>query len=537
MALRRPARPQAGVALLVALLVAAGYAAFAEGAVGQPEEAWLQVVVALTALAAAAGWLGAGRLRAGASPATVVAVALLALYVAWAAVSLAWSVAPDRTWAEVNRSLAYVLVAGVALLAAGTAPRAAERVAMGWLAIAVAVAVYALAGKVVPGMVDHAQYVARLRAPLEYWNALGLVCVLGVPMAIRVATERTRRPVARCGGLLALLLLLTALGLTYSRGAMVALLVVLVVLTAAGGARLRGLLAFALGALAAAPALTLGWTDDALTGNGVALAERIDAGLLLGALLLAGVLALVAATLALLRLEERGRWTRARSQATWFALGAVAVALAAGGITALATSDRGLRGSLEEAVDDFTEVRRDEVYDPGRLLSTTSANRWAWWEEAFGAWADKPVAGWGAGSFPVSRRQYRVIETDVQQPHSLPMQLMAETGVVGLTLVLGGLALLFAAAIARVRRTPGGRERDLAVALLAAASGWAVHSLADWDWDIPGVTVPVLLFLGVLAAREPTPAPAAAVAEPGVARWLALAAGSLVLAAAIASAV
>ncbi|HEX8123764.1 MAG TPA: O-antigen ligase family protein [Solirubrobacteraceae bacterium] len=529
-----PARPTAGAALLVALLVAAGYAAFAEGAVGQPQAAWLQVTVTLAALLAAAGWLGARRLRGAADPLAVAGITLLALYVGWVALSLAWSVTPDRSWEEVNRALAYALVAATALLAASTVPRAIERVAMGWLAVALAVAVYALAGKVVPGVIHDAHGIARLRAPLDYWNALGLVCVLGAPIAIRVATERTRSSIARCGGLIALMLLLACLGLTYSRGGLLALVVVLVVLTSAGGARLRGLLAFALAAVAATPALVLGWTDDALTDNGAALGERIDAGLILGALLLAGAAALIAAGIALMRLEARGRWSRTRSQQAWFALAAVAVALAAGGITLLASSDRGLRGSLQEAVDDFTRVQRDETYEPGRLLTTTSANRWAWWREAFGAWADHPVHGWGAGSFPVSRRLYRASPTDVQQPHSLPLQLMAETGAVGLLLALGGIGLLLAGGIARVRAMPAGRERDLAVALIAACAAWLVHSLSDWDWDIPGVTVPLFLFAGVLAAR---PRERRMEAEPGVGRWLAFGAASLLLAAALASAV
>ncbi|HEX8208371.1 MAG TPA: O-antigen ligase family protein [Solirubrobacteraceae bacterium] len=539
----RPARPTTGAALLVALLVAAGYAAFAEGAVGQPEEAWLQVAVAFCAVVAAAAWLGAGRLRSAPGGVAIAGVVLLALYAAWAAISLAWTVAPDRTWAEFNRGLAYALVVAVALLAAGQVPRAIERVAMGWLAIAVSVAVYALGGKVLPGVLDHAEAVARLRAPLEYWNALGLVCVLGVPVALRVATERTRTPVARCGGLLATMLLLTCLGLTYSRGGLVALAVVVVVLTVLGGARLRGLVAIAVAAVAAAPALAFAWTDDRLAENFVAHGERVDAGLVLGALLLAGTAAVFAGGLALIRLEARGRWSRGRSQVAWFALAAIGVALVAAGLTAMATSSRGFEGSIEEAVDNFTEVRRDEVYEPDRLLSTTSANRWAWWREAFGAYADEPVLGWGAGSFPVSRRLYRATPYDVQQTHSLPLQLMAETGTVGLVLAGGGLLLLFAAALARVRgmRAPPGpgdeRERDLAVALFAAAAGWLVHALADWDWDIPGVTVPVLLFLGVLAARPPRVRPAAALSEPSAARWLALGAGCLLLAAFAVSAV
>jgi hypothetical protein len=452
---RRPVRPTAAGALVVALLAAAGYAVFADGAVPPAQAAWLQVGVCLAAAFAAAAWLGADRLRAGAPPAAVAGLVLLALLVAWTAVSLAWSVAPDRTWTEVNRTLAYVLVAAVALLA-GAAPRTVERVALGWLAIAVAAAVYALAGKVLPGVIDDAEGMAVLRAPLEAPGALGLVCVLGVPVALRVAADRSRRPLGRGGALVGLMLLLVCAGLTYSRAAFLALAVALLVLTAAGGARLRGLLAFALGAVAAAPALAYGWSDDALSRSGAALGDRIDAGLLLGALLLVGAAALVAAAFALTGVERRGEWGRRRSQRAWFALAAVALALTAAGVTALATSDRGLGGSIEEAVDDFTDAGADPGDEPDRLLSTSSAGRSAWWQEALGAFADEPVRGWGGGSFMVSRRLYRATLRDSADPHDLPLRFAAETGAVGLALGVGGLALLFAAAAGGVRRRAKG---------------------------------------------------------------------------------
>ena len=107
----------------------------------------------------------------------------------------------------------------VALAAGSSAPRAIERVAGGCLVIATAVALWALAGKVVPGVVDHATQISRLRDPLEYWNALGA--------RVRARRRRSRsasRPRAACTArwrilaLVALLLLLTCIGLTYSRG-------------------------------------------------------------------------------------------------------------------------------------------------------------------------------------------------------------------------------------------------------------------------------------------------------------------------------
>jgi tetratricopeptide (TPR) repeat protein len=76
--------------------------------------------------------------------------------------------------------------------------------------------------------------------------------------------------------------------------------------------------------------------------------------------------------------------------------------------------------------------------------------------------------------------------------------MLAETGIIGALLAIGGYALLTAAGVGSVRRRSGS-ERLVAAALLAAIVIYGVHALFDWDWDIPGVTLPALLFLGVLA--------------------------------------
>ena len=64
-----------------------------------------------------------------------------------------------------------------------------------------------------------------------------------------------------------------------------------------------------------------------------------------------------------------------------------------------------------------------------------------------------------------------------------------------------------------VRARAPGNERAFAVALLAVALGWLVHSLVDWDWDIPAVTLVAMVALGLLAAR---PREATALAPPRV---------------------
>jgi hypothetical protein len=239
----------------------------------------------------------------------------------------------------------------------------------------------------------------------------------------------------------------------------------------------------------------------------------------------------------MLRLEERTAWSDERTQLVWRGLAATAAILGVMLAGAIVTSEGGPGGWADRTWQKFTETTKDNVSDPARIVSSNSGNRWVWWKEAAGAWSDKPVQGWGAGSFAVTHKMYRQVELGVVQPHNMPLQFLAETGIVGALLASGAIGFLLFCALDRVRAMAGGRERDVAVALFAGAVAWLVHGLVDWDWDIPGVTVPALMFLGVLVAtpwapRGGPPAIRSATGTRGMALALAcIAAGLLIVSA------
>ncbi len=206
------------------------------------------------------------------------------------------------------------------------------------------------------------------------------------------------------------------------------------------------------------------------------------------------------------RAGERLRMSPAGARrARLAALAAAALALVVV-LGALAVSDRGLGGTISHQADQFTKPKLDRQNDPARVLRTNSGNRWVWWEEAVRGFEDRPVTGFGAGSFPLTHRHYRESTLEVLQPHSVPLEFLTETGLVGALLALGGLALLVVAAVRGVRARAAGPERAFACALLAGVVAWSVHIWVDWDWEIPGVTLAVLIVLGVLAATPAAPA-------------------------------
>jgi hypothetical protein len=503
-----------GGALVAFLLALIAYAAFAQGATSVGQQALVQAAVAIAVTIAAAIWLWHGSLALQAPRLAWIGLGLLGAFALWSLLTLAWSVAPDRTLLEANRAVTYALTAVLGLAAASWWRHAAERLAIGYLAIAASIALYALGGKVAPGLhldglfdLNHASFLPRLRAPLDYWNALALALLLAAPIAVAVAMDGRRTPGVRLTGLASFELLIVTLALTYSRGGVIALVVGLIAFAALSRRGLMAAVIVGVAAVAAVPPLLYAFATHSMTALNQPLGDREGDGLVLGLILLVSLAGLLLAGRAVLRAEGRLRLTPPAARRLALAAAAVAGLAVFGGGVALAASQRGLSGTISHEWATFRKVRLDPMYDPRHLITTNSGNRWTWWSEAAGAWSDRPLEGWGAGSFPVLHREYRTNQLEILQPHSLPMQLLSETGVIGAILALGAMAALALVGIRAARgSTPDdAAERLIRAALAAAVCAWLVHGLYDWDFDIPGVTLPVMAFAGVLAGRVRPP--------------------------------
>src|SRR5439155_2644757 len=130
-------------------------------------------------------------------------------------------IAPDRSWAYLNRGAVYVSFALVGLVVAANVRAPARSVASGLAVLLFGVVGWALLGKVFPSLFPDGARVARLRNPIGYWNALALACALALPLGLWAATRRQWRREPRLGGLLLLYLATIAIGLTFSRAWMV----------------------------------------------------------------------------------------------------------------------------------------------------------------------------------------------------------------------------------------------------------------------------------------------------------------------------
>jgi len=415
-----------------------------------------------------------------------VAVVPLAALALWCALSVAWSVEPDRSWEYANRTVAYLAFAVVGLYLAGRT----HALALGLAALLGAVCVWSLAGKVLPWLYEDYGRISRLRSPVGYWNALALLGDVALPLGLWLATRR------RVAGTLLVYGWLVALALTYSRGGMLVAVLVIVAWVALAGAWLESVATLVAAGAPALVAVGIAYALRGVTSDGTSHATRVRDGLVFGVALL-----LCAAAAALLARAPRPRETpRVRRLAAAAAALLVVAAVAAGALHA------------RTAWSEFTSVSNTQLSNSlGRIGEAGSNHRWVWWKQAWHGFADHPLAGTGAGSFAFTNLRYRTTFLDqTPEPHDLPLQFLSETGIVG-------LALFVLAAAALVRRRPrDGAELALALALPA----YLVHGLLDMDWDFAAATAPVFLVAGALAGRAATSrrlSPFAALAAAGVA--------------------
>jgi O-antigen ligase len=485
-------RPQEAWAWIVALAIAALVfgVTFFGGASGDGSVFWLGLAAALVVtgagLGAALGVVGLPALDGAARASVALALAL----VGWLGLTIVWSIAGDRSWSVFNKGLLYLLLLACGLLLGVLGSRTA-RAAAAIFAVVIGVALaWALAGKAIPALFPDGDRVARLRNPVGYWNGLALLADAALAFGLWLSSAGRR--VVRAGGALLVYGAVLSLLLTESRAGVIAGGAVVALWLVLSQTRVRDALVTV---AAGAPGLVVGvwaFSRPALVEDGAGRSARVDDGAAFGALALAGAaLAVVLAVgLPLARLAVHHRRVVVR--------GLVAVTVVAA-VVALA--------ALVVVVDDpFSEGECRN--DPSRFGTLCANNRLDWWSEAIDIWRDHVAAGAGAGTFAIARTPFRDDGAFVIEPHSVPLQLLAGGGIVGLALLLGFAAALASALVRSVRRLEDG-ERTAALALVALPAALLVHALVDYPLDFVSVTGPTLVAVGaVLAAgRPPRPRP------------------------------
>jgi hypothetical protein len=452
---------------------------------------WYPGALFLVALAAVA-LLAFGRIT-NSRPA-LAALAFLTAFTIWSALSIAWSSDRGIAWDGANRTVLYLVVYAVFVLL----PWRLGSVAVLMCAFSFVVLVTGVVG-LARAAGDPGEYFigGRLAAPAGYPNAACALFMLAFWAPAYLAAQREVPPLFRA------LLLGFATGLvelavlTQSRGSLFAVPVAVILYLAVVPRRLRAasaLAAVAVAAVVARPRL-LAVFDAVRAGAGER--DAITRALVAMALT-AGAVTVLWAVWAIVdsRIDLSPKVVRVG--------GAAAAALVVGalvvGVVAVARADPGPRERLGDAWRNF-KAGYPEKQSGSHFSLGLGSNRYDFWRVALAEFKEHPLRGVGVDNFAHDYTRERRSSEEPLHPHSLPLRVLAQTGIVGAALFAGFLVSALVGVFAAAR---GGSAfaRGLRVAAAAGAAYFLLHGSGDWLWEFAGLGAPAFAWLGAAASSS-----------------------------------
>jgi O-antigen ligase len=141
----------------------------------------------------------------------------------------------------------------------------------------------------------------------------------------------------------------------------------------------------------------------------------------------------------------------------------------------------------------------------GRLGDLSPGIRLNIVKDSLRMFSKRPIGGWGLGTFPTVYPGYRSFYTNqvVNEVHNDYVQLLVETGVLGFALMLWFLARLYQHGLPTSRRWEFQWDAAVSLAALLGCTGILLHSLVDFNLQIPANAALFYVLCG-LAAATPT---------------------------------
>jgi hypothetical protein len=444
------------------------------------------------------------------SRAAAAALGAFTAYVAWSFLTILWAQTPADALEGARRALAYLLFLAIFALLPWTR-RTVLGALLAFIATMTVFGVHALARLAGDAPIADRFMDGSLLGPVGYHNASAALFTMAAVPALMLATRRELPAGLRPPLLAATTLLLGLAALGQSRGWLLTLPIVALAALLLSPDRLK-LALFAVPVLAglaiAAPdVVDVGQAGAGLMGVDSEAAMRPLLDVVVKKLALASAATFVVGA-GLVAAERRwpARAALGRQARRTIAIALIGVGLAGATAAGLIATAGDPLERIHSGWQQFTDVEYSDSSSTG-----LGSGRYDFWRVALDSWREHPVVGLGEDNFIEAYTAKRRTQEEPRWVHSLPLRLLAHTGLVGAALFLAfAIALARAATGAwRLAGEPG--TRALVGATLAPAIVWAAHGSVDWFWEVPALSVVAFAFAGaVMALGRPDRAPGGA---------------------------
>jgi hypothetical protein len=421
---------------------------------------------------------------------SALALGLFGAYSAWTFASILWSPNMGDAWLGAGQTLLYLLSfwVTVSFVALGASRRWVLTASVLGPAAVAAFTVAAL-GTRPEGVLDEE---GRLVGSIGYYSGEAAFLLVPFWVAVYLGGSRGVTPILRGAVMAGAVLCVEAAVLTQSRGAMVAMVASLPVFFLLSGQRVRALLTFA--PIAAALFVTFPGLNGIYASEGETPVEALLALVVQPVWLTAAGAGLYGLCWGLL---DR-RWEPPSVVGSLAFVCCLLILVA----SAIVLIER-VGDPVAAAQQKWEAFRNDDTtgQEQSRYLSASATGRYTYWKVAWEDFATHPFLGTGTHNYEAT--YYRLREQNsgpVRQPHSLPLEMLAERGIVGGALFFGLLVACIVAGFQERFRNLSSEGKAQVGALIAAVTYWFVYSSAEWFWQIPAVTLPAIIYLALLVS-------------------------------------
>lgn len=423
-----------------------------------------------------------------------ISIGFFGAYTVWTFASLLWSPNRGEAWVGAGQTLLYLLVfwITVTLIGLGASRR--------WVLAASAIGPGLVAAFTLPVLTPDVQELFRddrLLGTIGYYNGEAAFLLVPFWASVYVAGSRHVNPFVRGIVLAGAVLGSEVAVLAQSRGAMVAMAISLPVFFLLSGKRLRGLLALlpiAAALFVTFPGLNEVYLEFLNDGSPATALRQVIPTVWLSAAAV-GLYGLLWGFV-----DQRWRPGAGTMRvAGGIAIVGVAVVLVFGGLTVYERVGNPIVWGEQKWEAFKADDKTGE--EQSRYLSASGSGRYTLWRVAWDDFVSYPVLGVGTYNYEATYYQNRAQALGfVRQPHMLPLEVLAERGVVGGFLFFGFLAVCLAAGLWERFRHLRPEGKAQVGAILAALTYWFAHSSVEWFWQIPAVTLPAIVYLAMLVA-------------------------------------
>jgi O-antigen ligase len=429
-----------------------------------------------------------------------IAALLLGGFLVWTWIGIAWSSSHELTLAEVCRLSTYlgIFLLGLCVVSDNSARSLIHGLGCG-IAVVCGIAILSkLAPSLFPADTAKSFYAtARLSYPFDYADGVGEYAAIGAVLVLYMATG-ARTLAGRALACAATLPVLLCVAMTVSRGGILAALVGTVAFLALVPNRIPRLPTFGIVAAGVTVLMVALLHRPALRDSvAAAPAAQRHSMLVLICAVMAGCAVAQGALLLLMRRIPRPGWLYV-SQRSARAL-TTAIIAAGLAVVVLVLAD----GTVSRLWHDF------KLWEPTthsnqyfRLLSLAGSHRYQYWQVALNAFSSSPFHGIGAGTFRYYWEQHTTHAEYIVNAHSLWIETLAETGIVGGVLLVGFFALISIGGAVRALRTRG-EQGTLIAAAAAGVLAFCAAASFDWIWQIGVVPMVALLLAGITLLPTP----------------------------------